>query len=95
MLLESGVSQEGGKGKKVKRRSKNVVGDRVRRARQDFEGGLTQDQLSGRLAAAEISLDRAAIAKIELGLRGVYDFEVIALAATLKVDVRWLLGIEG
>ena len=30
----------------------------------------------------------------EGGTRCVFDFELIALAAVLKVDVRWLLGID-
>ena len=82
-----------GKGKPNGTRPKNVSGNRVRQARQ--AAGLTQDQLSGRLAAAGMTLDRAAVAKIELGLRGVYDFELIALAKALKVSVAFLLEIEG
>lgn len=74
--------------------AKNLVGARVRLARQEFSGHLTQDQLSGRLAALGMSLDRAAVAKIELGLRRVYDFEVVALAEALKVEAAWLLGIK-
>jgi hypothetical protein len=56
---------------------------------------LTQDQLAGRLAAQGVELDRVAIAKIEVGIRCAFDFEVKALAAALKVDANWLLGIEG
>ena len=73
---------------------KNVVGTRVREARKSFSGGLTQDQLSGKLAALDVQLDRAGIAKVELGMRHVFDFELAALARALKVDVKWLLGIE-
>lgn len=73
---------------------KNIVGPRVREARKAYQGGLTQDQLSGRLAALKVSIDRAGIAKIELGLRHVYDFELAPLARALKVDIKWLLGIE-
>lgn len=40
-----------------------------------------------------VLLDRVAIAKIETGLRCAFDFEVIALAKVLQVDVRWLLGV--
>jgi hypothetical protein len=74
---------------------RNVVGERVREARSDFKPPLTQDQLSGRLASEGVQLDRVAIAKIESGLRSAFDFEVRALALVLKVDVRWLLGMEG
>jgi hypothetical protein len=82
------------KPKTDKPKSKNLVGSRVRIARQEFLGHLTQDQLSGRLAALKVSIDRAAITKIELGMRHVYDYELVPLAEALKVDVRWLLGIE-
>lgn len=74
--------------------SKNLIGSRVRQGRLDYPGKLTQDQLSGKLAALGTVLDRAAIAKIELGLRHVYDYEIAPLASALKVDVKWLLGIE-
>jgi HTH-type transcriptional regulator, cell division transcriptional repressor len=75
-------------------RKRNIIGARVRLARQNPKCELTQDQLSGRLAALLVPIDRAAIAKIELGQRRVCDFEVIALAEVLKVDVKWLLGLE-
>jgi hypothetical protein len=59
-----------------------------------FDPPLTQDQLAGRLAARGTSLDRVAITKIESGQRCVFDFELPPLAAALKVDVRWLLGMQ-
>jgi len=70
------------------------VAGRVRLARLAFQPPLTQDQLSGRLAARLLSLDRVAITKIEAGNRCVFDFELPVLAEVLKVDVRWLLGIQ-
>lgn len=45
------------------------------------------------MAGNGVSLDRVAIAKVECGLRCVYDFEVRALAEVLRVDVGWLLGM--
>jgi hypothetical protein len=77
----------------VRQKSRNIVGDRVREARTSGKTPLTQDQLAGKLAAKGVSLDRVAIAKVEGGLRCVYDFEVRALAEVLRVDVAWLLGI--
>ncbi len=77
-----------------KRRSRNVIGDRVKVARRHFNPPLTQDQLSGRLAKEGVQLDRVAVAKIESGLRCAFDFEVKALAVVLKVETNWLLGIE-
>jgi len=77
-----------------KRQSRNIVGKRVKAARKCHSPRLTQDQLSGKLAAEGVQLDRVAIAKIETGIRCAFDFEVRALAAALKVDAGWLLGIE-
>lgn len=74
--------------------SRNEIGPRVRKARVAFDPPLTQDQLAGRLAAKGISLDRVAITKIECGQRCVFDFELPYLAVVLKVDVRWLLGMQ-
>jgi hypothetical protein len=78
-----------------KQRSRNIVGKRVKEARQLYCPPLTQDQLSGKLAANGLQLDRVAIAKIETGIRCVFDFEIKALARVLKVDANWLLGIGG
>jgi hypothetical protein len=78
-----------------KQRSRNIVGKRVKEARQLYCPPLTQDQLSGKLAADGVQLDRVAIAKIETGIRCAFDFEVKAIARILKVDANWLLGIGG
>ena len=77
-----------------KLQSRNIVGKRVKEARTLHSPPLTQDQLSGKLAAEGVQLDRVAIAKIETGIRCAFDFEIRALAAALKVDANWLLGIE-
>lgn len=75
-------------------KTKNIVAGKIRLARLAFDPSLTQDQLSGRLAAKGISLDRVALTKVECGQRCVFDFEVPVMAEVLKVDVRWLLGIQ-
>jgi hypothetical protein len=80
--------------KSKKRPSRNIIGKRVREARCGFDPPLTQDQLAGRLAGEGIQLDRVALAKVEGGLRCAFDFEVRGLAAVLKVDANWLLGIK-
>ena len=72
--------------------SKNIVGDRVREARLKHRPPLTQDELSGRLSALGVAIDRAGVSKVEVGLRCVLDFEVKALAKVLGVSVDWLLG---
>lgn len=70
----------------------NIIGPRVREARLAHKPPITQDQLSGKLAAIGVSIDRAGISKIEIGLRSVLDFEVKAFARVLGVGAGWLLG---
>ena len=77
------------------RTSKNNVGERIKHARLSHNPALTQDELSGRLAAVGVQLDRAAISKIESGIRHVLDYELKALAQVLGVDVDWLLSNKG
>lgn len=81
-------------GEPKKRVLRNIIGRRIKQARQSFVPPLTQDQLSGRLARRGIHLDRVALAKIESGTRCAFDFEVKALAGVLRVDANWLLGID-
>ena len=71
---------------------KNIAGLRIREARERSVPPVTQDQLSGRLAALGVTVDRTALTKIEAGVRGIYDYELLAIASALKVDVLWLLG---
>lgn len=78
----------------VPKQNNNLVGIRVKKARLSAKTKLSQDALSGKLAARGVSIDRAGIAKIEGGSRYVSDFEVKALAAALGVSVGWLLGVE-
>ena len=73
----------------------NLVGERVKEARAKSRPPVTQQQLSKRLSRLSVSIDRAGIAKIEAGIRGVLDFEVVALAKSLGVTAAWLLGAKG
>ena len=73
------------------RHSKNIIGSRVREARESHVPPLTQAQLSAELARKAVTIARAGIAKVELGERSVYDFEVKAFAAVLGVTVEWLM----
>jgi len=38
-----------------------------------------------------MNIDRAAIGKIEIGIRSVCDYEVAAIAKALRVSASWLL----
>lgn len=79
---------------KHKRRSAsgNIIGARLRHARRKHVPNLSQDALSGRLAARGVTIGRAGIAKIESGKRAVSDYELVALASALAVPLTWLLG---
>lgn len=72
----------------------NLVGERVKEARTEAQPPVTQEELSKRLAKQGVSIDRAGIAKIEIGIRGVLDYELVTLAKVLDVKVRWLLGVK-
>jgi HTH-type transcriptional regulator, cell division transcriptional repressor len=72
----------------------NIIGERVKEARNSANPPLTQEQLSKKLAKLGVSIDRAGIAKIETGIRGVLDFEVVAFAKALGVKAAWLLALK-
>jgi len=69
-------------------RKKNLIGTRLAKTRKIK--GLTQLDLS-RKVSAFTPIDRAGIAKIEVGLRCVYDYELLALSKVLAVEPWWLL----
>lgn len=71
---------------------KNLIGPRVRAARQNADPPISQDQLAGKLARRKIALDRTAISRIESQDRQVTDYELMAIAKCLKVSVDYLLG---
>ncbi len=70
---------------------KNIVGKRVQEARQKFKPPLSQEDLIVRLELDGWKISRGTLSKIEAGLRTVTDFELVALARTLKVSTDWLL----
>ena len=76
--------------KTSKARGRNIIGARVRQARLRAEPPISQEDLSGKLAALGVTLDRSAISRIEASERYVMDYEADALAKALKVDVGWL-----
>lgn len=73
---------------------KNVIGPRVRQARLRARPRLTQQQLADRVVKLGTHIDRAGIAKIEIGLRCVCDFEILILAKALHVAATWLLPVR-
>ncbi|MBE7158508.1 MAG: helix-turn-helix transcriptional regulator [Rhodospirillales bacterium] len=71
---------------------KNVVGLRVRQARERPSLRFSQAQLSECLKSSGVVVCRTMVSKIESGERYVADYELIALAKCLKVSTAWLLG---
>lgn len=70
--------------------SKNIIGPRVQAARLRMVPPMTQAKLADALTKHRVSIDRAGVSKIEVGLRSVYDFEVKAFAKVLGVSLDWL-----
>lgn len=69
---------------------RNILGDRIRKARMASKPPISQQDLAGRLAARGILLDRSAVSRIENRARYLMDYEIIAIAKSLKVSVAWL-----
>jgi hypothetical protein len=53
---------------------------------------VSQEDLSGRLAAKGIQITQTGISKLETRQRYVMDYEVAAIAKVLRVSVSWLFG---
>jgi len=71
----------------------NLIGSRLKEARKLCHPRVTQEELSRRLSDRGVQIDRSGIAKIESGIRGVLDFELVALADSVGISVTWLLGL--
>jgi len=72
--------------------SKNVIGERVRLARLAMRPRVSQEDLSGRLAAKGLQITQTGISKLENRQRYVMDYEALAIAKALRVSVSWLYG---
>lgn len=73
-------------------KARNIIGRRIRQARLKCAPPVSQDDLTGRLAAQGIVLDQTAISRIENQSRYLMDYEVAAIAKCLRVSVAWLFG---
>ena len=71
---------------------KNTSGIRIRQARLLSRPRLSQSQLANRVTSLGTHISRGSIAKIEMGIRYVYDFEIPVLAKALNVPVSRLLS---
>lgn len=77
-----------------KSEQKNVIGQRMRQARQRFRPRVTLLDLSARIDEYGVHINRIVLGRIELGRRIVLDYELRAIAAALYVPVSWLISEE-
>lgn len=68
----------------------NIIGKRVRQARENHIPRLTQEQLAARLQVLGWEIERSGVGKIESGIRQITDIEVSRLSEALGVSVAWL-----
>ena len=73
---------------------RNIIGAKVRIARNNHTPKLTQQELSARLQLQGVMIGDSTIGKIENHTSAVTDIQLVALSKALNVSVLWLLGIE-
>lgn len=78
----------------IQKKSKNLIGERVKLARLKKKPKITQNDLLARLAVRGIDLEKTSISKIEAKTRPVTDIELVAIADSLNVSILWLVGKE-
>ena len=76
----------------VTRRGHNIIGLRIRAAREKLDPAVSQREFAARLAVRGLDLDRPTVTRIENGKRFLRDYEIKAIASVLKVSVAWLFG---
>lgn len=75
-------------------KNRNLIGLKVKYARQKNKPKITQNDLIARLAVRGVELEKTAISKIEAKTRPVTDIELVAIADALNVSILWLLEKE-
>lgn len=69
---------------------KNICGERIREAR--VKQRMSQADLAARMQVQGIIIERDSISRVEIGTRFIADYELLAFAKALRVEVEWLLG---
>jgi transcriptional regulator with XRE-family HTH domain len=77
-------------GNRISQRGTNILGSKIRAARERATPTITQSDLAARLAVHGIDFDRPTVTRIEAGKRYLRDYEIKAIAKILKVSVAWL-----
>lgn len=75
-------------------RPRNITGKRIKEIRRSLKPKVSQDDLSGRVAAVGVTLTRTQIAKVESGRRPIADYELFAIAKALRVSVETLFPVR-
>ncbi len=71
------------------------MGRRIRELREKMKPPMSQGDLAAKLGVLGIDLDRPTITRIESGQRYLRDYEIIAVARSLRVSVGSLFGEFG
>jgi transcriptional regulator with XRE-family HTH domain len=71
-------------------KGRNVIGWNIRRIRMGHSRKITLEDMAARLALRGVLLDRSAIGRIENNARYVLDYEALAMADALGVEVAAL-----
>ena len=53
---------------------------------------MSQADLAARMQVQGIIIERDSISRVEIGTRFIADYELLAFAKALRVEVEWLLG---
>jgi len=77
--------------KAARKGPRNLVGARLRELRLSANPEISLEDMSGRLAARGVAIDRSAIGRIENGNRYVLDYELKAFAQALRVQITDIL----
>ena len=76
--------------RKQPQRVNNIIGGKIRAARQKLRPHVTQADLAARLSVSGLDLDRPTITRIETGRRYLRDYEIVAIARALRVSIASL-----
>jgi transcriptional regulator with XRE-family HTH domain len=71
---------------------KNIIGQKIKQAREEANPRITQIDLAARLQTAGLQIDQAGISRIESGTHEVTDKEAKIIADSLGVKVAWLFN---
>lgn len=72
--------------------SRNIVGAKVEAKRKEL--GMKQTELLTQLQIRGVELTASGLSKLEGQIRGVCDYELVAIADILGVSINWLVGKE-